>query len=420
MILGNVLGHILSQQIFQEFDNSPHCPIDTPLTCRNETTIPDQCCFEYPGGIFLQSQFWNFKPSSLWLNETEIVRELGPIDSFTIHGLWPDTCIGTYEQFCRKDLFIDDVYHLLNSNTFPYGKTLYQDLDLLWKSNLIGNDESLWIHEFNKHGSCIRNIRPECYSRWNNLDRTWAKKQAVFDYFNVTVNLFKKLNTYQILQKNGIEPSINTTYSKSQIETALSKEFNDKRVFINCDRNNHLTEIWYFHLLNGSFINEKFVPIDALHDPPYSQCKETGIKYFPKGYSPTNNGKKPEKTFKRGTLSVMNSNENRIGPVSRRGRWLKSGKSANFKLIESPFGNYYLKSSLGYCSVQSETHEFSCLHKTSNEASQFEYDSDNNIVGYSGIFEWGSDEKPRRTKQGRIYYDGSNLTYNFRLKFESY
>lgn len=124
-----------------------------------------------------------------------------------------------YQQFCNRTLQIDDVYYLLNEKEFNNvndtslqipGKQLLEYLDLYWKSNN-GNHESLWIHEFNKHGTCISTIRPECYAEWeaNNID----KKRTVYDYFRITYNLFKKLDTFAILKKNNIVPSVDKTYS---------------------------------------------------------------------------------------------------------------------------------------------------------------------------------------------------------------
>lgn len=270
----------------------PNCPLDIPLTCHNKTQQLDTCCFEYPGGIFLQSQFWNYKPSRRGLNESELINQLGPLKSFTVHGLWPDNCMGSYEQFCDKSLFIDDVYYLLHkaNETIP----LYDFMDLYWKSNIIGNDESLWIHEYNKHGSCIKTIRPNCYTRWNNESENiphnlmnYYKDLSVIDYFNITKNLFQKLNTYDILAQSNIVPSIKTTYTHKQISQALSKGFENHRVFFNCNNKNELQEIWYFHVLKGSLLNEQFIPMDSLRNPPYSRCRNTGIKYYPKGYIPS-------------------------------------------------------------------------------------------------------------------------------------
>ncbi|CAL9729937.1 ribonuclease T2-like [Monosporozyma unispora] len=273
-------------------DVSPNCPLDLPLTCHNETEELDSCCFEYPGGIFLQSQFWNYRPSRQGLNESELVNQLGPLESFTVHGLWPDNCMGSYEQFCDKSLFIDDVYYLLHkqNETIP----LYDFMNLYWKSNIIGNDESLWVHEYNKHGSCIKTIRPKCYIRWNNEtetelskgDQQLYKDLSVVDYFNITKNLFQSLDTYKILKKANIIPSVYKTYTKKQISEALKRGFDDHEVFFNCNNKNELQEIWYFHVLKGSLLNEQFIPMDSLRNPPYSRCRNTGIKYYPKGFRP--------------------------------------------------------------------------------------------------------------------------------------
>lgn len=58
------------------YGNAPSCPIDSPLSCHNNTEAPDSCCFIYPGGQLLQTQFWDTSPA------------IGPDDSWTLHGLW--------------------------------------------------------------------------------------------------------------------------------------------------------------------------------------------------------------------------------------------------------------------------------------------------------------------------------------------
>lgn len=56
--------------------NGPSCPRDLPLSCHNTSQVGDLCCFNYPGGQLLQTQFWDYSPST------------GPVNSWTIHGLW--------------------------------------------------------------------------------------------------------------------------------------------------------------------------------------------------------------------------------------------------------------------------------------------------------------------------------------------
>lgn len=53
---------------------SASCP-NSQLSCHNTTAV-DTCCLNYPGGLILQTQFWDTNPP------------VGPSDSWTIHGLW--------------------------------------------------------------------------------------------------------------------------------------------------------------------------------------------------------------------------------------------------------------------------------------------------------------------------------------------
>ena len=49
---------------------------NTELSCQTRYRGQDTCCFNYPGGQMLQTQFWDADPA------------VGPDDSWTIHGLW--------------------------------------------------------------------------------------------------------------------------------------------------------------------------------------------------------------------------------------------------------------------------------------------------------------------------------------------
>jgi hypothetical protein len=55
------------------------------LSCSPESLHTDACCVESPGGLLSLTQLYNWNPG------------LGPEDSWTIHGLWPDFCNGTTE-----------------------------------------------------------------------------------------------------------------------------------------------------------------------------------------------------------------------------------------------------------------------------------------------------------------------------------
>ncbi len=53
---------------------SASCP-NAQLSCHNTTAV-GTCCLNYPGGLMLQTQFWDTQPP------------VGPSDSWTVHGLW--------------------------------------------------------------------------------------------------------------------------------------------------------------------------------------------------------------------------------------------------------------------------------------------------------------------------------------------
>ena len=57
---------------------SVQCPIDGPMSCHNNTPVAgDSCCFVYPGGRMLLTQFWDAE-----------VHADGSETDWTIHGLW--------------------------------------------------------------------------------------------------------------------------------------------------------------------------------------------------------------------------------------------------------------------------------------------------------------------------------------------
>ncbi|KAJ9362876.1 hypothetical protein DTO280E4_3225 [Paecilomyces variotii] len=231
------------------------CPLNTTqLSCHNTTAIKDSCCFNSPGGLLLQTQFWDTNPAT------------GPDDSWTIHGLWPDNCDGTYQSNCDEARAYKNITEILKAE----GRTELLDyMNTYWKDE-DGDDESFWEHEWGKHGTCINTIDPSCYTNYKPQEEVGA-------YFNKVVDLFKGLNTYKFLSDANITPSSSKTYDLSDLQDALTKAHGAK-VTINCE-DDALDEVWYFFNVRGNAINGQYVAADAASD---STCPQSGIKYLPK------------------------------------------------------------------------------------------------------------------------------------------
>ncbi|KAH1277857.1 hypothetical protein KXW98_002939 [Aspergillus fumigatus] len=245
--------------------NLQSCPGDIPVSCSNTTAVPDSCCFNYPGGSLLLTQFWDTNPAT------------GPSDSWTVHGLWPDNCDGTYEQFCDSSREYSNITEILQAQ----GRTeLLSYMQTYWK-DYQGDDESFWEHEWNKHGTCINTIEPSCYT-------DYKPQEEVGDYFQKAVDLFKGLDTYKALAAAGITPSSSKTYKLSDILSALSA-ITGHEPSVGCS-NGELNEAWYFFNIKGNLINGKYVPIDPLSS---STCPSSGIKYKPKPVSGGHNATRP-------------------------------------------------------------------------------------------------------------------------------
>jgi hypothetical protein len=105
------------------------------LSCHNTTVVENLCCFNAPGGQLLQTQFWDTHPAT------------GPDDSWTLHGLWPDRCDGSYDANCDSSRVYRNITDILTS----FNRTdLLEYMHIYWK-DYKGDDEvgglpvSLWL-----------------------------------------------------------------------------------------------------------------------------------------------------------------------------------------------------------------------------------------------------------------------------------
>ncbi|KAL4249529.1 RNase T2 family protein [Abortiporus biennis] len=264
-----------------------------PLSCHNTTVQSNTCCFNAPGGHFLQTQFWDYNSP---------VDFAGPNNSWTIHGLWPDHCDGTFDQFCAPGREVSNITQILQQ----HGENEILDyMHTFWKDNT-GNDESFWEHEFNKHGTCISTLEPQCIQNFED-------RNDVVIFIKRTISLFQILPTHKFLKAKGIVPSTNTTYKFSDVLSALTSA-TGKNPTVQCNGRNKqfLNELWYHFETKGSVIDGIFTHADADSD---SNCPDD-VYYWPKGVptptptptsAPTSSSPTPTSTEDKGTIQVFTS-----------------------------------------------------------------------------------------------------------------
>ncbi|GKZ30218.1 ribonuclease T2-like [Aspergillus brasiliensis] len=234
------------------------CSSDSPLSCQTDNEA--SCCFNSPGGSLLQTQFWDYDPSD------------GPTDSWTIHGLWPDNCDGSYQEYCDDSREYSNITSILEAQNrtelLSYMKEYWPDYEGA------DEDESFWEHEWNKHGTCINTIEPSCYT-------DYYAQEEVGDFFQQVVDLFKTLDSYSALSDAGITPSEDATYELSDIEDALAAIHDGYPPYVGCE-DGALSQLYYYFNVKGSAIGGTYVAAERLED---SNCKDSGIKYPPKSSS---------------------------------------------------------------------------------------------------------------------------------------
>ncbi|KAK5694852.1 hypothetical protein LTR97_009443 [Elasticomyces elasticus] len=197
------------------------------LSCSsdaNPATV-DSCCVETYGGLLLQTQYWDTYTG------LESEGQLLPAYSWTIHGLWPDFCNGSYTQYDVKPSpnttnglpngTVVEPYTGPNIGTFlePLGRfDLLAYMNKYWISSGSPNGD-FWGHEFSKHATCFSTFDVPCYGP------EYREHEDVVDFFETVIKYFMRLPTWGWLGASGIYPSNSTTYSLSDMESALSQQY---------------------------------------------------------------------------------------------------------------------------------------------------------------------------------------------------
>ena len=87
-------------------------------------------------------------------------------------------------------------------------------------------------------------------------------------FFQKTVDLFKSLDSYEFLQKEGIVPSVNKTYTAKEIQEALRRGVN---ATIGC-WNGAFEQIFYTFNVQGSVQDGEYVPVQPPGESILNSC----------------------------------------------------------------------------------------------------------------------------------------------------
>ncbi|KAF3068800.1 hypothetical protein CFAM422_007818 [Trichoderma lentiforme] len=253
------------------------CILTDPVLSCSEGAVADKvdsCCTETFGGLVLQTQFWDTNTG------LEGIGQLLPPYTWTIHGLWPDFCNGSYTQYCDLSRQYDPSPAPNTTNGKPDGTPVpkytgesieawfepYGKMDLLaymkkyWINQYAPNWE-LWAHEFSKHATCFSTFDKECYGPKAN------EHDDLFQFFETVIAYYKVLPTWGWLSAANIRPSNTTSYSLSDVQDALTLGYGAVP-FIGCggpkynqteagkgsldNGGTQLNEVWYYYHVYGS------------------------------------------------------------------------------------------------------------------------------------------------------------------------
>ncbi|OJD29509.1 ribonuclease t2 [Diplodia corticola] len=267
------------------------CQLTDPIQSCSVAAQPgltDTCCTETFGGLVLATQFWDTYTGY------ESQAQLLPQESWTIHGLWPDFCNGSYTQYCDLSRQYDPdpspkttnglangtvvpPYNGSDISSFliPFGKhDLLEYMNTYWIAQNQPNWH-LWAHEFSKHATCFSTFDTPCYGPPGAHN---APHASVVDYFETAILFDRRLPTYAWLADAAIAPSNGTPYALSGIRDALRARYG-AAPYVGCSgpRFNEtaagggsadggrtvLSEVWYYGHVVGRPQEGVYLPVDA-------------------------------------------------------------------------------------------------------------------------------------------------------------
>lgn len=264
-----------------------------------------QSLFNSSSGLVLSTQFWSTYTG------LESQGQLLPANTWTLHGLWPDYCNGSYTQYCDLSRQYDPVpspntttatssgtpvppYKGPSISTFlaPFGKfDLLAYMNKFWVNQGAPNGD-FWAHEFSKHATCFSTFDVPCYGPMH------QNNSEVVDFFETAVQYYQNLPTYGWLSAGGMRPSNSSRISLSEMQAALLKGFG-ALPYIGCSGPRYnateagkgsldngytvVSEVWYYYHVYGRVQRAQGLPVNAsINGGSVSSCaKAKGALLYP-------------------------------------------------------------------------------------------------------------------------------------------
>lgn len=292
---------LTSRSLYNETNLNHTCAIEqSVLSCSSSAnpSIIDSCCSETFGGLVLSTQFWDTHTG------LESSGQLLPRNTWTLHGLWPDFCNGSFTQYCDLSRQYDPSPSPKTQNGLPNGTVVppyigpgvdtflppFGKYDLLaymnkyWVSQGSPNP-SFWAHEFSKHATCYSTFDLPCYGP------EYVEHEDVVDFFQTAILFYEHLPTYNWLAAAGITPSNTTKYSLADLQSALTGAYG-ALPYIGCTgpRNNVtgdtgytvVDEVWYYSHVFGRPQAGNSTPVgaDSIPGSTSSCAKSEGALWY--------------------------------------------------------------------------------------------------------------------------------------------
>ncbi|KAJ3011925.1 ribonuclease T2-like [Thoreauomyces humboldtii] len=197
-----------------------------------------------------------------------------PKKEWTMHGLWPDYCNGTYNT---SPLGCDPVrrdVNVLDTLAAVAPKSWIDKLKSVWMG-ADGDYNWFWSHEWNKHGTCLSTLNPTCF-------KNPSPQQDKIAFIDASLALRERFSLYDIFAKHDIVPSPTKNYTIAQFQAALVAETGFQGA-LQCQKvagKAYLSELWMYLVARPGLKFDNHAPV-----LPYSSCPVNGtILYLPQKF----------------------------------------------------------------------------------------------------------------------------------------